>query len=116
MKDIENKMNAIAMKYKKNISICMRANNYNEAKLMLYDSASDIQKMFANTPNGELSQEKKEILHINFVLSSLDRNKANLLWKDFFFPIEKFWWMRIYSRSTYYRLRQNAIQDFLYLY
>ena len=94
----------------------MKNNTYDEPRLMLFDSAYEVQKMFTNVNDGELSNEKKEILRVNFVLASIERKKSMLIWKEYFFPIEKFWWMRYYSRSTFYRIRKKAIDEFLCIY
>lgn len=112
----EKKLKEIALNYKKNLSICMKNNDYDEPKLMVFDSAFEVQKLYANVANNEEAKEKKEILRVNFVLASLERKMATIIWKEYFFPIEKFWWMRYYSRSTFYRLRKKAIEEFLCLY
>ncbi len=115
-KVLENRIKEISLQYKKNLTLCMKNNNYDEPKLMLYDSAYEIQKMFANVNDGDYSKEKKEILRVNFVLASLERKKSLIIWKEYFFPIEKFWWMRYYTRSTFYRMRKKALEEFMCLY
>ena len=43
---------------------------------------------------------------------SLTPKEMEIIWKEFFFPEDKFWWMQKYNRSTYYRLRNKAIKNF----
>lgn len=115
-KNLEKQIKQIAFQYKKNLNLCMKNNTYDEPRLMLFDSAYEVQKMFADVSDGDLAVEKREILRINFVLASMERKKSMLIWKEYFFPIEKFWWMRYYSRSTFYRIRKKAIEEFLCIY
>ena len=56
--------------------------------------------------------EEREILRINFIIASLPVNQKELIWKEFFFNEDKFWWMERYNRSTYYRLKTKAINNF----
>lgn len=113
----EKKIQEIATMYKRYLTLCMRNDDYDEPKLMMYDSAFEVQEMFASVMRHEkMSKEKKEILRVNFVLSSIEKKKANIIWNEYFFPVEKFWWMRYYSRSTFYRIRNKAIEEFLCLY
>ncbi len=112
----ECKIKDIALKYKKDLSICMKNDNFNNEDLMLFDSAHEVQKRFININNDKLAEEKREILRINFVLSSMDRKRAMIIWNEYFFPVEKFWWMRDYTRSTFYRIRKKAIEEFLCIY
>lgn len=115
-KDLESRIMEISFNYKKNMNLCMKNNSYDEPNLMMFDSAYEVQKTFTSIIDGDLAHEKKEILRVNFVLASLERKKSMILWKEYFFPVEKFWWMRYYSRSTFYRIRKKAIEEFLCLY
>ncbi|MFA5421820.1 MAG: hypothetical protein WC344_03375 [Bacilli bacterium] len=43
----------------------------------------------------------------------LDTESRRIINNDFFFNNYKYWWLELYSSSTYYRLRRNAICQFL---
>jgi hypothetical protein len=43
----------------------------------------------------------------------LDVDSQRIINNDFFFNNYKFWWIELYSTSTYYRLKRTAICRFL---
>ena len=45
-------------------------------------------------------------------LNRIREKEREIIWKEFFFVEDKFWWMRKYNRSTFYRLRAKSITDF----
>ena len=42
--------------------------------------------------------------------------EKSILEKEYFTPLPPMWWVDIYSRSTYYRLRLSIARKFLHLY
>ena len=109
----EKKLEVYVTKYKKSLSVCMKNENFNSVEYMFYDSKFNVSGYFEELNNVNTPKEKKYILRVNFALSCMDVRSAKLLWKEYFFNIEKFWWMRLYTRSTFYRLRKKAIDEFL---
>lgn len=85
--------------------------NYNQEN-MLFDPSEGYQKFWSLSSSENLTHEEREICRINFILSSLPHKESEIIFKEFFFPNEKFYWMRKYNRSTYYRLRAKAITNF----
>ena len=79
---------------------------------MLFDPKSSYQAFWRTSSREFLSSDEREICRINFSLSALVRKEAEIIWNEFFFPIDKFYWMAKYNRSTYYRLRAKAITNF----
>ena len=108
----ERKLEEYVLNYKRCLSICMKNGDCIQGEYMFYDSSKEVNKYFEESTFGA-SKEKKYIMRVNFALSCLDVKSAKLLWKEYFFQIEKFWWMRLYTRSSFYRLRKKAINEFL---
>ena len=79
---------------------------------MLFAPKSTYQAFWRTSSREFLSSDEREICRINFSLSALVRKEAEIIWNEFFFPIDKFYWMAKYNRSTYYRLRAKAITNF----
>lgn len=111
----ENAIEEIVKDYK--IILCNQIKNgkctLNEG--MLYEPALDYQCCWKASMSETLSTEERRLCRINFILASMPKKEMEIIWKEFFFLEDKFWWMRKYNRSTYYRLRAKAINDFLSL-
>ena len=60
--------------------------------------------------------EKVDIFinHIDNALNSLDQELRRILINDFFEVRKDYWYLEYYTRSTYYRLRKEAIAEFLH--
>ena len=50
---------------------------------------------------------------VEHALESLDALDQKILNREFFHCTNKFWWIGLYSRTTYYRIRRKAIVKFL---
>jgi hypothetical protein len=50
---------------------------------------------------------------IDTSLSCLEDDYKRIVRNDFLDPKPKNWWMEYYAKSTYYRLRQRALEHFL---
>lgn len=61
------------------------------------------------------SNAKRIIVSINCILIAMDSVEANMIYFDFFFKQKKDWWVNLYSKSSYYRIRKNAMNNFLRL-
>ena len=79
---------------------------------LLFDPNANYETFWQYSTGAPLSDEEREIVRVNFMLSSLTRAMREIIWQEFFFVDDKFWWMRKYNRSTYYRLRAKAIDEF----
>lgn len=53
------------------------------------------------------------LLKIEKAFRLLDVDSQKIINNDFFYNNYKFWWLELYSTSTYYRLKRNAIAQFL---
>ena len=111
-KKLEKKMEESVLKYKKCLSFCLKEENNKFNNYLFYDSDHEIGDYFEEL-SVNASPEKKYVLRVNFALSCMESRSSKILWKEYFFQIEKYWWMRYYARSTFYRLRKKAIEEFL---
>lgn len=52
----------------------------------------------------------------NHVLESLHGEYKEIIQKTFVSKMFKFWWAGIYSKSSFYRLREKALRSFINLF
>ncbi|MEI7668393.1 MAG: hypothetical protein WCI62_05325 [Erysipelotrichaceae bacterium] len=57
--------------------------------------------------------EKSYIYYVRVVLEELSIDERRILVRDFIETSDRNWWMDYYSKSTYYRLKNEAIKHFL---
>lgn len=50
---------------------------------------------------------------IDYTISCLDEESQRILYFDFVYRNDKYWWREYYSKSTYYRLKNIAMDAFL---
>ncbi len=108
----EEKILEVVNRYKLLICHQIKSGNSFNQEALLFDSGSSYNSFWKFSSENTLSDEEREILRINFILASLPVNQKELIWKEFFFNEDKFWWMGKYNRSTYYRLKTKAINNF----
>lgn len=53
------------------------------------------------------------IARVNKALESLDNVQKYFLNNSYFNNKDKFWWVPLYSKTTYYRIRNDALKVFL---
>lgn len=82
--------------------------------------ASSLRNGHANLNMAHTSMEyrgsavnKLYVAKIEAAFKSLDLDSRRIINNDFFFNNYKFWWVELYSTSTYYRLKRTAICKFL---
>jgi len=68
-----------------------------------------------NHEKGSSEANSLYILRIESAFKSLDTDSKRIINNDFFFNNYKFWWLELYSTSTYYRLKRVAMCNFLNL-
>lgn len=50
---------------------------------------------------------------IDYAISRLDEESQRILYFDFVYRSKKYWWREYYSKSTYYRLKNVALDKLL---
>lgn len=76
-----------------------------------------------NSKNKLASKEKDYLNHyylfiddVNQAFLNLDNLDKEIINNDFFTPCQYDWWKKYYSKSTYYRLKSQAMSEFLRLF
>ncbi len=54
-----------------------------------------------------------EIIPYDYIISKLDLESQRILYSDYIVKQPKYWYTKFYSKSTYYRLKNNALDKFL---
>ena len=50
---------------------------------------------------------------LDYVISQLDEDSQRIIYFDFVYRNDKYWWREYYSKATYYRLKNIALDTFL---
>ncbi len=96
-----HKLQAIGSNY----NYCLRRIETMIAKGYLSESEKDIYKIY-----------HAYVLNVERCFVEFNCLEKSILEKEYFTPLPPMWWMDIYSRSTYYRLRLNIARKFLHIY
>ncbi len=102
----------IVSRYKINLCHQIKEGKNLNQEGLLFDPDAKYDTIWKISSERPLNEEEREIMRVNFILSSLKRTEKEIIWQEFFFVEDKFWWMRKYNRSTFYRLRAKAIDSF----
>lgn len=73
-------------------------------------------KMLCEEDKDALLDYQRYIHKIEKVFSLLDSVEQEIINNDFFYQSYPYWWTGIYSKTTYYRLRSNAVRKFVKAY
>lgn len=114
-KNKELLIKAIVKQYKTILCNQIKIGHCSVSEGMLYEPSLDYYACWKASLQDSLTSDERTICRINFVLSSMPKKEMEIIWNDFFFEEDKFWWMRKYNRSTYYRIRAKAMNDFIAL-
>jgi len=71
-------------------------------------------KMMVSEDSGIYLGERKLLDCLNYALDSCCAEHRLILEKDFISNDSKNWWNEYYSKSTYYRLKHRAMDEFLH--
>ncbi len=66
--------------------------------------------------NNELASHHEIVDGVEKVFERMDPVSKEIINNDFFRNDRKFWWIKIYPVSTYYRLKNTALREFLEMY
>lgn len=75
-------------------------------RLTLADSVQPSNKLF----------NKKSISIFNTILELLPEDQKEIINNDFIYKKNPFWYEDQYSKATYYRIKNDAMNNFLYLF
>jgi len=80
-----------------------------------YEYVREHAQMSSNTYDHLLEESVHYINNVNTIIKGLDPISAQIITLTYSNGeyIDNFWWKRIYSKTTYYRLRDKAIDEFV---
>ena len=72
-------------------------------------------KMYIDTQQNDyyVKEENKSALPFDYIISKMDEESKRILYYDYVVIQPKDWYLEYYSRSTYYRLKNIALDQFL---
>ena len=95
-------------RYTELVKISVRYNDYLKHPIKLG---------FASRSNREVAQAVKYVNNVKRTLKKLKKEDKNIILKEFFTTkSDPFWWVKQYSKSTYYRRRYFAVKSFMEIY
>lgn len=83
---------------------------YKKLKHQCYDVDN---LMVSESYNQELAEAFEFVETIDAVLDSMDEDAALILRNDYFSTRQAKWYMNYFTRSTYYRIKTRAIDEFV---
>lgn len=114
----DSRLKEIFEAYKVALSSLLKSGRNDEAINLLKDGGvigknpktfSDILKSSKN----DRTPEEIFINRVNIVLTFLDSEEKKFILNEYMYSQGSNWYIDIYSRSTYYRIKRNAIERFL---
>ncbi len=60
-------------------------------------------------------KEDNNLVPYDFIISKLDSDSQRIIYSDYVVIQPKNWYLSFYSKSTYYRLKNIALDDFIKL-
>ncbi len=114
-------INDIFTNYKRNYAHLIMKNKVNDALSLLVDNDKANEDNFSleviKRSRDVTSSEALYINYVNFIYSLLTKNEKEIIYNDYIrTDVNTFWYLSKYSRSTYYRNKNKAINNFLSLY
>ncbi len=82
-------------------------------KLVEYIINMRNKRVVGNVLNDE--QEDKLVSMVDTTLSLLPKEEQEIIKNEFIYNLPKNWWQGYYSKTTYYRIKQAAMEKFLNL-
>ncbi len=84
---------------------------YREAKVRLDVSAAPA---MVTEPNGMYADDAKYVYYVERCLLECSRSTQLIIRREYLSKPEKDWYISYFSRSTYYRLRAKAAEEFVH--
>ena len=114
-------VNEIFTAYKRNYAHLIMKNKVKDAVSLLSDNDLANRDNFSTEvikkSQDVTSTEGLYINYVNYIYSLLTKNDKEIIYNDYIrTDVNTFWYLSKYSRSTYYRNKNKAINNFLSLY
>ncbi len=60
-----------------------------------------------------VKENNSDLELLDYIISQMDEDSQRIIYFDFVYRNEIYWWREFYSKSTYYRLKNIALDTFL---
>lgn len=90
------------------------ASNYNYCLKRI--NQIKLQKVISKSEKEILSAYEAYVFNVQRCFKDINLLERNIIEKEYFTPLPPNWWINVYSRATYYRLRLSASKKFLSSY
>lgn len=108
------KMHKIALKYNESLQEAIREGNSTKIGVLLYDNGLNMQDLRKNLQNGSFdTKAERYLLSVDLALLSLSEKERTILYNEYFFPAPRNWWKEKAKRSSFYRIKKEAVARFL---
>ena len=98
----------------KNIIIKQIARDYKKTKFLFREELMVREESSSYLDNRKDLNYYKELKEkIDYILIQMDNNLSKVIYNEYFSNRNEDWWMFYYSKSTYYRLKNKAMDSFL---
>ncbi len=84
---------------------CYRKSSYRAKQYEQFDMIAENQATYR--------YDKTTCLLVEVALQEMDTDEKRIITHDFMYPENNQWYLEYYTRSTYYRLKNRAIDKFL---
>lgn len=82
--------------------------DYKKAMLIVNDNV-----IFENESNDYVVREEKIKIKVDYILMHMEQELSMLVYNEYFSRKVDNWWIYYFSKSTYYRLKNKAMDNFL---
>jgi DNA-directed RNA polymerase specialized sigma subunit len=103
IKDDAERLNEIVQLYKK---ACIYADLYDKKVYVINDK----------TDEDKIKKYHNFKIMFESFLNTLEEDEKLIIKNDFYERVHENWWIGLYSRSTYYRIKNRAIKKMLFYY
>ena len=77
-----------------------------------YPSVYDLKPLVESPAIEKKTDKIRLVMAVVYLLNCLSHEYGLTLWKSFFLAREEMWWKDRYSKSGYYRMRKQALNQF----
>ena len=105
------KMNEVKKRYLNDVMKCVEK-GYKFKDFMVNDSSYKLLNNLEKLKDID-EESQRFVMKVNFALLSLEKDEAMIIYNDYLLKKEPKWWVPYFSKASYYRKRNKAIEVFL---
>ena len=105
------KMNEVKKRYLNDVMKCVEK-GYKFKDFMVNDSSYKLLNNLEKLKDID-EESQRFVMKVNFALLSLEKDEAMIIYNDYILKKERKWSVPYFSKASYYRKRNKAIEVFL---